>query len=321
MHVGSRIRPCYNGVCTQGVKGRVSSPMKHLLPLPKLAVGLILVVAIGSGGIDASADRYPLCYDPSRNIIQRVMPGECTGRKVTPEEAKEIRQKIRQERAEKFGKGRDRPEPQEAKVKAGTGFYISRKGYVMTARHVIQGCSKVNIQNASGEQKIAKIKALHSDRDLALLKASPTRDWISPWPKPQTRPGDNQIRILGYPFLGVPTTQVNEARGELLRDGTAQDPGALVMRADVRPGNSGGPVLASDGRLRGIVVAKLDTPKFFQRTGRLQRHVAVGLRQEVIQDFLQSHDIFGGPSEQGVSRSENSDDKARRSVVRLSCAR
>jgi S1-C subfamily serine protease len=270
--------------------------------------------------MDASADRYPLCYDPSRNIIQRVMPGECTGREVTAEEAKEIRQKIRQERAEKFVKGGERTQPRQAGRKTGTGFYISREGHVMTARHVIQGCSEVDVQSASGEKRNATIKALHRDRDLALLKTGPTRDWISPWPKAQTRPGDNQIRILGYPFLGVPTTQVNEARGELLRDGTAQDRGALVMRADVRPGNSGGPVLSSDGRLRGIVVAKLDTPKFFQKTGRLQRHVAVGLRQEVIQDFLQSQDIFGGAGAQGVSRIENTEEKARRSVVRLSCS-
>jgi len=63
------------------------------------------------------------------------------------------------------------------------------------------------------------------------------------------------------------------------------------MKVDVRRGNSGGPVLDDGGAVVGVVVAKIDTPKHFSRTGELVERVGVAIRNEIVFAFFRHYRV------------------------------
>ena len=143
----------------------------------------------------------------------------------------------------------------------------------------------------------ARAAALHGSRDLALLETEAGRTWINTRPEGEVPDANPRLTVIGYPLREMATIRPMTTEGEMLRTGTAADPAALVMRIDVHPGNSGGPILDAEGRLLGIVVAKLDTAKYFQRTGDMLHHVAVGLGRSTLHAFLSENGVRTGPAD------------------------
>ena len=79
-----------------------------------------------------------------------------------------------------------------------------------------------------------------------------------------------RIAALGYPYFGQFGTALHMTAGNVSAlAGLADDPEALTISAPVQPGNSGGPLLALNGTLLGVVVARLDGLKVAEQTGTL----------------------------------------------------
>jgi len=68
--------------------------------------------------------------------------------------------------------------------------------------------------------------------------------------------------------------------------GLQSSPHVFPIRADVRRGNSGGPVLDAAGDVIGVVFAKVDTPAIYAKTGQRIEDVGFGLGLHVLRDFL-----------------------------------
>jgi S1-C subfamily serine protease len=56
--------------------------------------------------------------------------------------------------------------------------------------------------------------------------------------------------------------------------------------AAVQPGNSGGPLLDSDGNVVGIVAAKLNALKFARATGNIPENINFAIKTGMLRDFL-----------------------------------
>ena len=173
----------------------------------------------------------------------------------------------------------------------GTGFVVGA-GYLLTAHHVIHGQGSVLVGPlASGRWLPAEVVQSDAALDLALLKARFDLPALSLAPSAEI-PTGLEVSVIGYPQprlqgLGKKITQgiVNGYRSEKQK---ARDVGLLQISAEVSKGNSGGPVLAPDGTVIGMVQRKIDAQKVAQQTSDLLINVNYALRSSQLIDFLRS---------------------------------
>jgi hypothetical protein len=144
----------------------------------------------------------------------------------------------------------------------GTGFIVYNPRYVATAFHVVAIGREVRITAADGSHQTASIVATDPEHDLALLELEHAIPGGAPLlPESQLAPVGSPVLAIGHPFALL--NRVNKSLDGLL-DWTATQ-GIISGRSDefvqtdaaVNPGNSGGPLLGCDGRVLGLVTAKL----------------------------------------------------------------
>jgi S1-C subfamily serine protease len=139
----------------------------------------------------------------------------------------------------------------------GTGFLYA-PGRVMTNAHVVAGVDRPTVL-AGEEEKAGTVVYYNSDMDIAVLA-------VDGLDRPYLRfDRDGRQRqaaaVLGYPQDGPYNLQAARIRGEQrLRSPDIYGNGTVIrevfsIRALVRPGNSGGPLVSSGGRVLGVIFA------------------------------------------------------------------
>jgi len=148
----------------------------------------------------------------------------------------------------------------------GTGFFINDQGYIVTNAHVINEAKTVWINvPALGRRTIrVDVKGFCPDRDLALLRVTDEdleqiRKQIGRVPFLMLGDSDvvqrtDKVLVLGYP-LGQ--HHLKSTTGVISGREATNSISYLQITAPVNPGNSGGPLIASDGSVIGITVAMI----------------------------------------------------------------
>ena len=143
---------------------------------------------------------------------------------------------------------------------SGTGFVWDGAGHVVTNNHVVSGTRQVAIRFATGEVVGASIVGTAPNYDLAVVKLRSTRNLPSPiavGTSADLKVGQAAFAI-GNPF-GLDqslTTGVISALKRRLPTNAGREIGNVIQTdAAVNPGNSGGPLLDSAGRLIGVTTA------------------------------------------------------------------
>ncbi|MFA5613471.1 MAG: trypsin-like peptidase domain-containing protein [Methanoculleus sp.] len=140
----------------------------------------------------------------------------------------------------------------------GSGVIVSPEGYIMTNNHVVQGAGRIEIRMADGTALPARLAGADPATDLAVLR-------IDTEGLPYAQFGDStgllvgQIAIaIGNPlgFDSTVSTGVLSALGRAFRsrDGRLIE-NIIQHTAPLNPGNSGGPLVDSRGRVIGINTA------------------------------------------------------------------
>lgn len=158
----------------------------------------------------------------------------------------------------------DADAPSCSRTQEGTGW-VYRPGLVVTNAHVVAGAQGVRVR-AGNSSLTARVVVFDPRRDLAVL--SVTGLGAAPLPLgDRLHHGDSAV-VAGYPQGGplrIDAARVREvlhAYGDDIygRQGVQREVYSLL--ATVRPGNSGGPLLAADGSVSGVVFARsLDDPQ------------------------------------------------------------
>jgi len=142
----------------------------------------------------------------------------------------------------------------------GSGFLISADGRILTNNHVISGSSKIEVRFSDGSRYTAKV--LVSDRadDLAVVQIDPKKKL------PFLKLGDSdglqvgqKVLAIGNPFgfSGTLTTGIVSSLGREIRNENSTLEGLIQTDAAINEGNSGGPLLDSQGNVIGINTAIL----------------------------------------------------------------
>ena len=184
--------------------------------------------------------------------------------------------------------GPSQSKSQKTVSQSGTGFVISANGHIVTNYHVIDGCVGDIHGNLSGEQPITlRLVSGDETNDLALLQGAGTsfKD-VATIREKAIHPGD-AVTAIGYPYHGMLTSDFTVTTGIVSSlSGVLNDTRYLQISAAVQPGNSGGPLLDSDGNVVGIVAAKLNALKFARATGNIPENINFAIKTGMLRDFL-----------------------------------
>ncbi|MDT7571129.1 MAG: hypothetical protein QOE05_1303 [Actinomycetota bacterium] len=147
----------------------------------------------------------------------------------------------------------------------GTGFVISAQ-HVLTNAHVVAGVDRPNVRvGGEGRRLLARVVVFDPQRDLAVLFVPNLRAAPLDFDRGGGR-GDTAV-VAGFPQGGpfrlepARVRDTIQARGPDIYHRTQVTREVFSLFADVEPGNSGGPLLAADGDVYGVIFAKsLDDP-------------------------------------------------------------
>jgi S1-C subfamily serine protease len=141
----------------------------------------------------------------------------------------------------------------------GSGF-VAGNGLVATNAHVVAGISKPFVQDTNGNRS-AKVVWFDPNLDFAVLRVNNLAGKSLPLASNLATPG-TAAAIIGYPGGGGLTASpaavldrfTATGRNIYNQAGTKRD--VYELRATVIPGNSGGPIIAKDGSVIGVVFAE-----------------------------------------------------------------
>ncbi|MCZ4312251.1 trypsin-like peptidase domain-containing protein [Comamonadaceae bacterium G21597-S1] len=142
----------------------------------------------------------------------------------------------------------------------GSGFIWDESGHVVTNLHVIEGASEASVKLADGRDYRASLVGASPAHDIAVLRINVPNK--RPTPVPLGSSHDlkvgQKVFAIGNPF-GLDWTLTSGIVSALNRSINAEGGVAIenLVQTDaaVNPGNSGGPLLDSAGRLIGITTA------------------------------------------------------------------
>jgi S1-C subfamily serine protease len=146
----------------------------------------------------------------------------------------------------------------------GSGVIVSLQGDILTALHVVEDATAIEVTFADGTKSAADVVGTKPDSDIAVLRARTPPQEIVPAVigNPSAAQPGSEAFAVGSPFglggsisAGVISAvdRSFQPRGmdRVLR-------GLIQIDAAVNPGNSGGPLLDRYGRVIGIVTALIN---------------------------------------------------------------
>ncbi len=193
------------------------------------------------------------------------------------------------------------------KISAGTGFFISHQGDLITNAHVVKNCQSISVKTADGERG-ATLVAADAGRDLALLRVSGGADSIANlrWNIRDVKPGD-EVVVMGFPGQeGVGGRYQFKKSTVLGLNGPTGEPQWIQLESVAEHGNSGGPVLDAAGNVIGVITGNAFTYRTLTSNGQpvaepsLVGKSDIAITLPVLEGFLNDNHVYYSESSSGL---------------------
>jgi S1-C subfamily serine protease len=161
---------------------------------------------------------------------------------------------------------------------SGSGFFVSRDGYLLTNSHVIQGARRIRISTSEGEVYLATLVRADEGFDLALLQVPGYDGSFLALAEADDGEVGADVMAVGSP-LGL---QGTVTRGIISARRKFGNVPLLQTDAAINPGNSGGPLISENGIVLGINTWKLRPAA----TESLGFAVAASAARSIFQSYL-----------------------------------
>lgn len=172
---------------------------------------------------------------------------------------------------------------QSSLVGSGTGFFINAEGWAVTNAHVLDGCTKVSVSTIGN----ASDWIVDRQNDVAAIRVP--QGVGKPYLRirgSSPRLGDD-VAAFGYPFSDFLSDSIKVTTGNINSlIGAQNDTRFLQISTPIQPGNSGGPVVDSSGKVVGIATKVLSS-----RGDYIAQNVNFALRSGVLESFLRANGL------------------------------
>jgi len=173
---------------------------------------------------------------------------------------------------------------------AGSGFIVSKDGYILTNDHVVEGSDQVTVRLLDRREFKAKVVGTDPGTDLAVLKIDANN--LTPAPlgdSDASRVGEWVLAVgnpLGENLTFTVTSGIISAKGRTLAlpntsDRSIQD--FIQTDAAINPGNSGGPLVSVSGTVIGVNSAIASQTGFYSGYGFA---IPINLARQVMDQII-----------------------------------
>jgi serine protease Do len=147
-------------------------------------------------------------------------------------------------------------QPERKQQGVGSGFIMSKEGYILTNNHVVEDADQIKVKLAGGKEFDGKIVGRDPKTDLAIVKIVGDSDL-----QPLKLGNSDDLKVgnwvvaVGSPF-GLEqtiTAGIVSAKGRVIGSGPYDN--FIQTDASINPGNSGGPLINMQGEVVGINTA------------------------------------------------------------------
>jgi serine protease Do len=177
---------------------------------------------------------------------------------------------------------------EEAQEASGTGFIVSKDGYILTNNHVVADADKVTVTLLDKRSFEAKVIGRDPTTDVAVIKVDGTDLPVASLGDDNTARVGQWVVAIGNP-LGLDftvTAGIISAKGRPLNGilgGRYEITDYIQTDAAINPGNSGGPLVNIRGEVIGINSAIASSTGFYAGYGFA---IPVSLAKQVMEDLI-----------------------------------
>ncbi len=177
-------------------------------------------------------------------------------------------------------------------ISYGSAFFINSDGYAITNNHVIDGeCQE--IQGLTKEKKfVFKILATDEQNDIAILKTENKKNDFFIRIEDQAKLGEDII-VGGFPISEtIQNHNIKITKGIVsAKSGVKNNFSEIQIDASIQGGNSGGPVVNSEGKLVGVTTYSIVNTPEDVKAGNIITNMNFAKKSSLVKEMLSSYEI------------------------------